>query len=40
MAAGGDLENFLNGVTVGESAGQVITSNGDVNTVAEGGAGG
>ncbi len=33
MAAGGNLESFLNGVTVGESAGQVVTSNGDVNTI-------
>lgn len=40
MAAGGNLENFLNAVTVGESARQVVTSNGDVNAIAEGVAGG
>ena len=33
MPAGGNLDNFLNGVTVGESAGQIVTSNGDVNTI-------
>ena len=33
MVTGGNLESFLNGVTVGESAGQVVTSNGDVNTI-------
>ncbi|WP_288639585.1 hypothetical protein [uncultured Comamonas sp.] len=33
MVTGGNLESFLNGVTVGESAGQAVTSNGDVNTI-------
>ncbi len=33
MATGENLEYFLTGVTIGESAGQIATNNGDVNTI-------